>query len=144
MHLLAVILDTVIADPTVNTAAAPLLPDAPYTFTYRPTPPLLFRFSALTFNGHRIHYDRDWTRDIEGHPNLVVHGPLTALMLVELAEHVAAREGRQLERFEYRATSPMYVDEAIRLACGAVKEGRAEMGAEQGGRVGMRATAVFV
>jgi hydroxyacyl-ACP dehydratase HTD2-like protein with hotdog domain len=106
----------------------------------------LFRFSALTFNGHRIHYDRDWTRDVEGHPNLVVHGPLTALMLVELAEHVAVQEGRQLVRFDYRATSPMYVDLPITLIGDGVgrERGRAEMRAEQEGRVGMKATCTYL
>jgi 3-methylfumaryl-CoA hydratase len=65
---------------------------------------LLFRFSALTFNAHRIHYDREWCRR-EGYRDLVVHGPLQALMMGELAR----RNGVPLvgRRFEYRLVSPM-------------------------------------
>ena len=66
---------------------------------------LLFRFSALTFNGHRIHYDVDFCREVEGYPGLVVHGPLICLRLVQLAEDV----GGTFKEFEYRATSPCFV-----------------------------------
>ena len=52
---------------------------------------LLFRFSALTFNAHRIHYDRAYATNVEGYPGLVVHGPLTAMLLMELVRHNDAR-----------------------------------------------------
>ena len=65
-------------------------------------PVTLFRFSALTFNGHRIHYDRDHARAVEGHRGLVVHGPLLALLLADLA----ARHGRG-RSIRYRATAPL-------------------------------------
>ncbi len=65
----------------------------------------LFRYSALTFNGHRIHYDADYARSVEGYPNLVIHGPLLATLLADLA---AAHE-RPLRRFRYRARSPLFV-----------------------------------
>lgn len=75
----------------------------------------------------------------------MVHGPLTATLLVELAQHSGDVWGKRLGRFDYRATSPMYVDIPIRLAIGQVDaDGKAEVGAEQDGRVGMRATASFV
>ncbi|WP_246162212.1 FAS1-like dehydratase domain-containing protein [Roseovarius faecimaris] len=64
---------------------------------------LLFRYSALTFNGHRIHYDRDYAREFEGYTGLVVHGPLLAQHLMLMAE---ARLGG-LSRFSFRATSPL-------------------------------------
>ena len=59
--------------------------------TLTPDAVLLFRFSALTFNGHRIHYDRDYAAGVEGYPGLVVHGPLTALLLLDLAQEAAGR-----------------------------------------------------
>ncbi len=71
-----------------------------------PSPVMLFRYSALTFNGHRIHYDRDYCRDIEGYPGLVFHGPLTATLMLQLAmEH---NGDKVPERFEFRAISPLY------------------------------------
>lgn len=63
----------------------------------------LFRYSALTFNGHRIHYDLDYARDVEGYAGLVVHGPLLAQCLMLKAE----AELRPLDGFEFRATSPL-------------------------------------
>ena len=109
-------------------------------FTYLPTSPLLFRYSALTFNAHKVHYDRPWTQTMEGHPDLLVHGPLTATLLIELA----CQTGKQLIRFEYRAVKPLYVDQEILLAgrwSERKSEGRLDLWAEQEGRVGMRATA---
>ncbi|WP_170774744.1 MaoC family dehydratase N-terminal domain-containing protein [Ruegeria lacuscaerulensis] len=64
---------------------------------------LLFRYSALTFNGHRIHYDLDYARDVEGYAGLVVHGPLLAQLLMLFAE---AQMG-PLARFSFRASSPL-------------------------------------
>src|SRR5262245_7965701 len=58
----------------------PAPPDVPWRRTVTPEPVLLFRFSALTFNAHRIHYDRRWAMDTEGYPGLVVHGPLTSTL----------------------------------------------------------------
>ncbi len=67
---------------------------------------LLFRYSALTFNGHRIHYDRDYARDVEGYPGLVVHGPLQATLLANLAARLS--DGRPPRRFAYRGVSPLF------------------------------------
>ena len=53
------------------------------------SPALLFRFSALTYNAHRIHYDRDFARDVEGYPGLLTHGPLQALAMAEAARAAA-------------------------------------------------------
>ncbi len=67
---------------------------------------LLFRYSALTFNGHRIHYDRKYVTETEGYPGLVVHGPLIATLLIDLLrEH---RPQAVLERFEFRAIRPTF------------------------------------
>jgi 3-methylfumaryl-CoA hydratase len=70
-------------------------------------PVQMFRYSAATFNGHRIHYDRDYARDIEGYPGLVVHGPLIATLLLEFLQAQVAR-GRAVERFEFRALRPTF------------------------------------
>lgn len=75
---------------------------------------LLFRYSALTFNGHRIHYDLDYAKDVEGYDGLVVHGPLLAQMLMLMAE----RELGALRRFSFRATSPLIHFEAATLCWG--------------------------
>ncbi|MEO1276887.1 MAG: MaoC family dehydratase N-terminal domain-containing protein, partial [Pseudomonadota bacterium] len=72
-----------------------------------PSLPLLFRYSALTFNTHRIHYDADYCRDVEGYPGPIVHGPLIATYLAGLAMSQLARP---LERFNFRAKQPLFVD----------------------------------
>lgn len=93
-------------DPTPG-AAPPTAPDAPTqahsTHQMRYDPTLLFRYSALTFNGHRIHYDRDYCRTVEGYDGLVVHGPLLAQQLMLLAES----EIGPLAEFRFRATSAL-------------------------------------
>lgn len=109
-----------------------VLPPAPapeetvaWSESVTPDAAMLFRFSALTFNAHRIHYDRDYARGVELYPDLVVHGPLTALLLADLAER---RSGRRLRTLAYRARRPMFVDRPITL------EGRRD-----GGRATLRA-----
>ncbi|WP_232796530.1 FAS1-like dehydratase domain-containing protein [Roseovarius salinarum] len=72
---------------------------------------LLFRYSALTFNGHRIHYDADYARQVEGYAGLVVHGPLLAQLLMLLAE----RQLGALAAFEFRATAPLIAGETAEL-----------------------------
>ena len=71
-----------------------------------PTPVELFRFSAITFNSHRIHYDDAYARGEEGYPGLVVHGPLTA---VRAAESMERNTGRLLRSFRFRAVAPLFV-----------------------------------
>lgn len=82
----------------------------------QPDDVLLFRFSALTFNGHRIHYDRRYTTEVEGYPGLVVHGPLQATLLADLLRR--NRSEAKLVRFEFRAASPLF-DTAPFAVCGA-------------------------
>lgn len=72
---------------------------------------LLFRFSALTFNSHRIHYDRDYATGVEGYRDLVVQGPLTAILLAEMARV----NGVDLRTFRFRAQAPLYVGDPIHL-----------------------------
>jgi 3-methylfumaryl-CoA hydratase len=74
-------------------------------------PVLLFRFSALTYNGHRIHYDRDYAKTAEGYPDLVIHGPLLALLALELPRLHAP--GAAVTAFEYRLVRPAFVPARI-------------------------------
>lgn len=115
---------------------------ADLSFKFTPSPPLLFRYSALTFNPHRIHYDNHWTQEVEGHPALLMHGPLTATLLVEIAGQAATSRGKTLQNFRYRATNPLYVSQEVRLS-GEWVNGVHEslvMEAVQEGRVGMTAS----
>lgn len=73
---------------------------------------LLFRYSALTFNGHRIHYDEAYARDEEAYPGLVVHGPLTATLLQMFAREQA---GRALAGFDFRGVAPLFANRPFRL-----------------------------
>jgi 3-methylfumaryl-CoA hydratase len=83
------------------------------------TPTILFRYSALTFNGHRIHYDRAYCRDVEGYPGLVVHGPLLAQFLVQMAVDVLG----PLTRFSFRATAPLFDFETAEICAREGKNG---------------------
>lgn len=79
-----------------------------------PDSTLLFRYSALTFNGHRIHYDHKYATVEEGYPALVVHGPLTATLLMNLAQ--AQLPNKPLQAFEFHAVAPAFVDQALHLS----------------------------
>ncbi|WP_238446657.1 FAS1-like dehydratase domain-containing protein [Azohydromonas australica] len=92
----------VAGEPLPAPQAAPR--DAAWTRVITPDPTLLFRFSALTFNAHRIHYDRPYATEAEGYAGLIVHGPLLALLLAELARH--ERPQARVNRFEFRAVRP--------------------------------------
>jgi 3-methylfumaryl-CoA hydratase len=72
-------------------------------------PVLLFRYSALTFNGHRIHYDRDYVTKVEGYPGLIFHGPLQAAFIVELAAKLHG--GAAPKKFAYRGLQPLFEGE---------------------------------
>jgi len=90
--------------PTDTSAAKTIVPD----------PVLLFRFSALTFNGHRIHYDQPYVTGVEGYPGLIVHGPLMGLLQIELARRASA--GRTPRTFEFRALSPVFAGAPMTVA----------------------------
>jgi 3-methylfumaryl-CoA hydratase len=74
------------------------------------SPTLLFRFSALTYNAHRIHYDREYAVQVEGYPGLLTHGPLQALAMAEAARAAGCRRDRSdgRQQFDYRLTSPLF------------------------------------
>ncbi len=91
-----------------------LPPDAPWRRSLIPSPALLFRYSALTFNSHRIHYDLPYARDVEGYPGLVVHGPLMATLLLDLADRELGPN--RLTRFAFRAMAPAFADAPLSLS----------------------------
>jgi 3-methylfumaryl-CoA hydratase len=99
-------------------ATAPIqpaeLPARAGEMIWAPTTVDLFRFSAVTFNSHRIHYDQAYARDEEGYPGLVVHGPFTAVRLAALAAR--SHPGAPMKGFSFRAVSPLFVGQPIRLA----------------------------
>jgi 3-methylfumaryl-CoA hydratase len=107
-----------------------------------PDTTLLFRYSALTFNGHRIHYDRAYAREQEGYPDLVVHGPLTATLLQQLAlDHGA---GRALARFDFRGVTPLFVGRTFLLEGRPAEDGALALWARgPEGELTMSATASF-
>jgi 3-methylfumaryl-CoA hydratase len=109
-----------------------------------PDTPLLFRYSALTFNGHRIHYDAPYATQEEGYPGLVVHGPLTATLLHGLA--VRARPGERLTGFSFRGLSPIFVDHPFWIEAAEVdgKPGELALWARtETGDLAMQATATY-
>jgi 3-methylfumaryl-CoA hydratase len=85
-------------------AAAP--PAAQHRESHVSDPVLLFRYSALTFNGHRIHYDRDYVTKVEGYPGLIFHGPLQATFIVELAAKLHG--GQPPKKLSYRGLQPLF------------------------------------
>jgi 3-methylfumaryl-CoA hydratase len=76
---------------------------------------MLFRFSAVTWNPHRIHYDRDYVTKVEKYPDLVVHGPFTAVLLLELVREHWAEKAPQMSGFSMRAKAPLYAGQPITL-----------------------------
>lgn len=101
----------------------------------------MFRYSALTFNGHRIHYDRDYAMNEEGYPGLVFHGPLQATLLANFAREVGQGE---LAEFSYKGVSPLFGGEVFTVNSAHVEDGTAELWcADHNGMETMIATARF-
>ncbi|HEY8554612.1 MAG TPA: MaoC family dehydratase N-terminal domain-containing protein [Burkholderiales bacterium] len=124
-------------------SAAPKAPPGEYAWRreIRPDPVLLFRYSALTFNGHRIHYDRPYATGVEGYPGLVVHGPLIATLLLDLLRRNLPAAA--VARFRFRAVRPLF-DTAPFFVCGRPEaDGRtvALWATDSEGRLAMEATA---
>jgi len=94
----------VAGEPAPVGVAAP--DNAQWTRRIAPDDVLLFRYSALTFNGHRIHYDRRYVTEVEGYPGLIVHGPLIATLLVDVLRR--ERPDARVQRFSFTAKSPLF------------------------------------
>ncbi len=110
----------------------------PTTRTIEPSETLLFRYSALTFNTHRIHYDLPYAQDEEGYPGLVVHGPLTASLLMQLA---VEEIGAPLSRFAFRAKSPAFAGQSLHLCARKEGQGMALAAIGDDGRIVVEAEA---
>ncbi len=116
----------------------PAAPAGAWVETVSPDPVLLFRYSALTFNGHRIHYDYPYVTGEEGYPGLVVHGPLIATLLIDLVRRHADRPVRA---FQFRANAPLFAGAPFRVIGQTTGEG-IELTAERcDGAAAMTATA---
>ncbi len=109
--------------PTSNRTKI-LKPNHPpdYTHTLVPSASLLFRFSALTFNAHRIHLDKEYCRSIEGHRNLLVHGPMSVVLMLDcLRSELKQKNGEEIIKgLEYRNIAPVYAEEEM-MVCGRKK-----------------------
>ena len=127
------------APPAPTNSEAPDLSDWSWHREILPSSPLLFRYSALTFNSHRIHYDLPYTSGVEGYAGLVVHGPLTATLLMDLAQRHLGLNG--MKSFKMRAVSPAFVDQPLHLVGKPAAEGGYDLAAlGPDGRTVMAAT----
>ena len=104
-----------------------------------PSAPLLFRYSAITFNGHRIHYDRGYATSVEHYPGLVVHGPLQATLLYNFASEI--NDGIPASHFSFRSHTPLFDDDPFLLHAKQEKGRMSLWTARAGGPVGMAAEA---
>ena len=110
-------------DTAAPAPSTPFEGRADWEESFLPTSSLLFRFSALTFNAHRIHYDREYATEREGYPGLVVHGPLLALLLLDAG--IRRTPDREAATYGYRAVAPAFVDEAVTIVGEAEEDGSA-------------------
>ncbi len=95
-----------------------------WTYTIHPDPKLLFRFSALTFNAHAIHLDPQYCREVEGHRDLLVHGPLSYVFMVTLLQKELLRNSNEvIKQVEYRNLAPLYCNEPVTF-CGTKTDDR--------------------
>ena len=101
---------------------------------------LLFRYSAITFNAHRIHYDQAYARDVEHYPGLVVHGPLQATLLMQAA---CAHKGRCPVQFDFRGVHPVFHGDALDIMAREDEDGNLALCTGQAGHQGMQAHAMW-
>jgi 3-methylfumaryl-CoA hydratase len=126
--------------PAPVAAELPPLAEGAWSCSLVPDTRLLFRFSALTFNAHRIHYDRPYAMAEEGYPGLVVHGPLTALLLLDL---VRRNSTRPVAGFMFRGLAPLFDGHVLRLV-GRLVDDSVELEAQGAdGRIALAATATL-
>ncbi len=127
------------ASPAAAPVPAKPAPTAQHRETHLADPVLLFRYSALTFNGHRIHYDRDYVTKVEGYPGLVFHGPMQAALLVEFAARLNG--GKAPGKFSYRGVQPLFDDGEFSVNANETAAGLDVWTANAAGTPTMKATA---
>ncbi|TKC87991.1 acyl-CoA dehydrogenase [Trinickia terrae] len=118
--------DIVYREPARPGQPQPAPTRAPHGAEWRreihPTEVLLFRYSALTFNGHRIHYDRTYVRDVEGYPDLVVHGPLIATLLLDMVARFLPQA--VVREYAYKAVRPTFLGHSFSVCARPLADGK--------------------
>ena len=129
--------------PAAAASAKPAAPPpaAQHRETHMADTVLLFRYSALTFNGHRIHYDRDYVTRVEGYPGLIFHGPMQAALLVEFAAKL--RGGRVPNKFSYRGVQPLFEGSEFSINANDTDAGMELWTANSDGQPTMKGTATW-
>lgn len=134
--------DIVYREPTPpKLTAGQVLPGGDWREPVTPTPTLLFRYSAVTFNGHRIHYDWPYVTETEGYPGLVVHGPLIATL--NLRAFCRANPEARIRRFAYRGVRPLIAPQPFEVGGRIVAPGRAELWAGNAEGIAQQAEVEF-
>ena len=121
--------------------APPPPPVAQHRETHISDPVLLFRYSALTFNGHRIHYDRDYVTRVEGYPGLIFHGPLQATFIVELAAKLHG--GQPPKKLSYRGVQPLFEGSEFSINANTSDTGMELWTANEAGQPTMKGSATW-
>ena len=137
--------DIVYRDISTTQAPAPAKPAAPPAAQHREShmadPVLLFRYSALTFNGHRIHYDRDYVTKVEGYSGVIFHGPMQAAFLVEFAAKL--HRGAAPRKFSYRGLQPLFEGSEFSVNANDIAAGMELWTANSEGQPTMKGTATW-
>lgn len=131
------------AQPASPVAMAAEVEERHYSYkkTFPVTTPILFRYSALTFNSHKIHYDRPYSMQQEGYPGLVVHGPLSATLLMHTLQQEYPE--KQIAKFDFRAVKPVF-DFSEFYICGDIQKHTGKVWIEHAdGQVAMQAKVTF-
>jgi 3-methylfumaryl-CoA hydratase len=123
------------------TKPAPPPPVAKHRESHMADPVLLFRYSALTFNGHRIHYDRDYVTKVEGYPGLIFHGPMQAAFIVELAAKLHG--GTAPKKLDYRGLQPLFEGSEFSVNANETPAGMELWIANSAGQPTMKGTATW-
>ena len=125
--------------PAASGKPSPPPPVAKHRESHMADPVLLFRYSALTFNGHRIHYDRDYVTKVEGYPGLVFHGPMQAAFIVELAAKLHG--GTPPKKLSYRGVQPLFEGSEFSVNANDTDTGMELWTANSAGQPTMKGTA---
>ena len=130
------------ADPSIAPSEPPMAPtEADWSQTITTDPVTLFRYSALTFNSHRIHYDRPYCIEVENYDGLVIHGPLTTTWLLDFVRRQVP--DAKINHFSFRAISPLFDTNPVTIA-GKFEDGKIDLwAANHQGHLAMQATATL-
>jgi 3-methylfumaryl-CoA hydratase len=129
------------APQAASAKAPPPPPVAKHRESHMADPVLLFRYSALTFNGHRIHYDRDYVTKVEGYPGLIFHGPLQASFIVEMAAKLHG--GQAPKKIGYRGLQPLFEGSEFSINANETDAGMDVWTANSQGQPTMKGTATW-